>query len=272
MQADGRVYAFYAGQLIGSFAVEQASSKGKRKARVCKLREERGSTMSKKVFAAVALAAVLALGLCACGSSQASSSASASSASSASAAASSASSASNAASAASASAGSVAQFATLKELIAAFDKTSEWEYDGAELIYSASDGTNYVRVWCDMTPEVKSALEGISGGDTAKKKEAMGPLVIKKQEVYAIPAQSELDALVGKTGAELEAEGYTYDSIGISGPDTVGVGAVKAPFFYMVVFDGHVDDMDTPDVAGAVKDFKVKSVDVTGLSRPDEAK
>ena len=128
--------------------------------------------MSKKVFAAVALAAVLALGLCACGSSQASSSASASSASSASAAASSASSASSAASAASASAGSVAQFATLKELIAAFDKTSEWEYGGEELIYSASDGTNYIRVWCDMTPEVKSALEGISGGDTDKKKEA----------------------------------------------------------------------------------------------------
>ena len=228
--------------------------------------------MSKKVFAAVALAAVLALGLCACGSSQASSSASASSASSASAAASSASSASSAASAASASAGSVAQFATLKELIAAFDKTSEWEYGGEELIYSASDGTNYIRVWCDMTPEVKSALEGISGGDTDKKKEAMGPLVIKKQEVYAIPAQSELDALVGKTGAELEAEGYTYDSIGMSGPDTVGVGAVKAPFFYMVVFEGHVDDMDTPDVAGAVKDFKAKSVDVTGLSRPDETK
>ena len=231
--------------------------------------------MSKKVFTAVALAAVLALGLCACGSSQASSSPSASSASSASAAASSASSAasaSSASSAASASAGSVAQFATLKELIAAFDKTSEWEYGGEELIYSASDGTNYIRVWCDMTPEVKSALEGVSGGDTDKKKEAMGPLVIKKQEVYAIPAQSELDALVGKTGAELEAEGYTYDSIGMSGPDTVGVGAAKAPFFYMVVFDGHIDDMNTPDVAGAVKDFKVKSVDVTGLSRPDETK
>ena len=158
--------------------------------------------MSKKVFTAVALAVVLALGLCACGSSQASSSASASSASSASAAASGASSAASASSASSAaSAGSVAQFATLKELIAAFDKTSEWEYGGEELIYSASDGTNYIRVWCDMTPEVKSALEGISGGDTDKKKEAMGPLVIKKQEVYAIPAQSELDALVGKTGA-----------------------------------------------------------------------
>ena len=46
MQADGRVYAFYAGQLIGTFAVERVSSKGKRKARVYKLREERGSTMS----------------------------------------------------------------------------------------------------------------------------------------------------------------------------------------------------------------------------------
>lgn len=158
----------------------------------------------------------------------------------------------------------------MEELIAAFDGQSEWEYDDKELIYSTTDGTNYVRVWCDMTPEVKSALEGISGGDTAKKKEALGPLVIKKQEVFILPAQSELDALVGKTGAELEAEGFVYDSIGISGPDTVGVGAAKAPFFYMVTFDGHVDDMDTPDVAGAVKDFKVKSVDVTSLSRPTE--
>ena len=158
----------------------------------------------------------------------------------------------------------------MKELIDAFGGTAEWEYDSAELIYSTTDGVNYVRVWCDLTPEVKSALEAIPGGETDKKKEALGPLVIKKQEVYALPAQSELDALVGKTGAELEAEGFAYDSIGISGPDTVGVGAAKAPFFYMVTFDGHVDDMDTPDVSGAVKDFKVKSVEVTSLTRPDE--
>ena len=231
--------------------------------------------MKKKVFAAAMLAAMLAMGLCACGSSQASSPSSASSGSSASAitsssAASSASSSVSGASSASASAGSAAQFATLKELIAEFDDQSEWEYDDKELIYSATDGTSYIRAWCDMTPEVKSALEGISGGETDKKKEALGPLAIKKQEVFAIPAKSELDALIGKTGSQLEAEGFTYDSIGISGPDTVGVGALKAPFFYMVVFDGHVDDMDTPDVAGAVKDFKVKSIDVTGLTRPDE--
>lgn len=235
--------------------------------------------MNKKVLAVVALAATLALGLCGCGGSASSSAASASGSSASSAASDSSasssasaasSSASSTSSAASASAGSVEQFATLKDLITAFDKQSEWEYDGTELIYTASDGTTYVRAWCDMTPEVKSALDAISGGDTAKKKEALGPLVIKKQEAFTAPAQSELDALVGKTGAELEAEGFVYDSIGISGPDTVGVGAAKAPFFYMVTFDGHVDNMDTPDVAGAVKDFKVKSVDVTSLSRPTE--
>lgn len=235
--------------------------------------------MNKKVLAVVALAATLALGLCGCGGSASSSAASASGSSASSAASDSSasssasaasSSASSTSSAASASAGSVEQFATLKDLITAFDKQSEWEYDGTELIYTASDGTTYVRAWCDMTPEVKSALDAISGGDTAKKKEALGPLVIKKQEAFTAPAQSELDAHVGKTGAELEAEGFVYDSIGISGPDTVGVGAAKAPFFYMVTFDGYVDDMDTPDVAGAVKDFKVKSVDVTSLSRPTE--
>ncbi len=235
--------------------------------------------MSKKVLAVVVLAAMLALGLCSCGSSQASSSSSAASGSLASSSASSSSAASDSAASAtsssasgtaSAPAGSVAQFATLKELIAAFDEQSEWEYDDKELIYSATDGVSYVRAWCDMTPDVQSALAAISGGDTAKKKEALGPLVIKKQEVFTLPAQSELDALVGKTGAELEAEGFVYDSIGISGPDTVGVGAAKAPFFYMVTFDGHVDDMDTPDVSGAVKDFKVKSVDVTSLTRPAE--
>ncbi len=158
----------------------------------------------------------------------------------------------------------------MEELIAAFDGMSEWEYDDKGLIYSTTDGKNYVRVWCDLTPEVKSALKEIPSGETDKKKEALGPLVIKKQEVFALPAQSELDALVGKTGAELAALGYVYDSIGISGPDTVGVGAAKEPFFYMVTFDGHVDSMDVPDVAEAVKDFKVKSVDVTSLTRPDE--
>lgn len=237
--------------------------------------------MKRTTILAVLVCAVLAMAaLAGCGGSASSSAASASgssasasasaSASSASAAASSASSASSTSSTASASAGSVEQFATLKDLIAAFDKQSEWEYDGTELIYTATDGTTYVRAWCDMTPEVKSALDAISGGDTAKKKEALGPLVIKKQEAFTVPAQSELDVLVGKTGAELEAEGFVFDSIGISGPDTVGVGAAKAPFFYMVIFDGHVDDMDTPDVSGAVKDFKVQSIDVTSLTRPTE--
>ena len=245
--------------------------------------------MNKKVFAAAALAATLALGLCACGSSQASSSASASSSDSASAAAASASSAAesstagassasstaesstaSASGAASASAGSAAQFATMEELIAAFDGNSEWEYDDKELIYSATDGASFIRAWVDLTPEANSALKA-AGSDTDKQKEAIGPLTIDKQEVFAIPAQSELDALIGKTGAELEAEGFAYDYIGVSGPDTVGVGASKAPFFYMVTFDGHVDDMDTPDVAGAVADFKVKSVDVTSLSRPEDS-
>ena len=229
---------------------------------------ERNPTMSKKAFAAMALAATLALGLCGCSSSQASSSSESQSDSPASATASSASDASGDASA---SAGSAEQFATMEELIAAFDGASEWEYDDKELIFSATDGASYIRAWCDMTPDVKNALETIPGEEFDKRKEALGPLVIKKQEIYAVPAQSELDALVGKTGAELEAEGFVYDSIGMSGPDTVGVGASKVPFFYMVVFDGHVDDMDTSDVAGAVRDFEVESVEVTGLSRPDEA-
>ncbi|MDO4798026.1 MAG: hypothetical protein Q4A01_08400 [Coriobacteriales bacterium] len=214
--------------------------------------------MSKKAIAAGALAATLALGILGCGTSQAPS-------------ASSDSAGSQTSSVDSAPADSATQFATLKELIAAYDDKSEWEYDDKQFIYAATDGTSYIRAWCDLTPEVKSTLEQLSVSDTDKKKEAIGPLVIKKQEVYALPAKSELDALVGKTGAELEAEGFTFDSIGMSGPDTVGVGAIKEPFFYMVVFDGHVDDMDTPDVSNAVKDFKVQSVEVTGLSRPDES-
>ena len=148
--------------------------------------------MSKKVIAAVALAAVLALGLCACGSYQASSSASASAGSSSSAAASSASSsvASSATSAASASAASVEQFATMKDLIAAFDGMSEWEYDDKELIYSTTDGKNYARVWCDLTPEVKSALKEISGGDIdCRKPRARPPRLLSPYSTYFLPCK-----------------------------------------------------------------------------------
>ena len=219
-------------------------------------------------IAAVAFAAVLGLAaLAGCSGNNSNTSSSAAN-SNASTSASASTNASNA-SASTTSPAAVKDFATLGDLIAAFDDSSEWEYDSKELIYTASNGTQYIRAWCDITPEIDAALKAVPGGDTDKKKEVLGPIAIKKQEVYVMPDKSELDKYIGMTGAELAKEGFTYDSIGISGPDTVGVGAAKAPFFYMITFDGHVDDMDTPDVAGAVKDFKVKEIEITSLTNPD---
>ena len=235
--------------------------------------EAKGNTHMKKTttIAAVAFAAVLGMAaLAGCSGNNTSTSSSAANSNASASSAQTNTSAST--SSPTTSSAAVKEFATLGDLIAAFDESSEWEYDSKELIYTASDGTQYIRAWCDMTPEIDAALDAVPGGDMDKKKEVLAPVVIKKQEVYVMPGKSEVDALVGKTGAELEKEGFIFDSIGMSGPDMVGVGAAKAPFFYMVTFDGHVDDMDVPDVAGAVKDFKVKSIEVTGLSRPDEGK
>ena len=120
-----------------------------------------------------------------------------------------------------------------------------------------------------MTPEVKTDLDA-AFADIEKQKTILEPLVVKEQKIFAIPPQSELDALIGKTGAELAAEGYSFDLISSNESDSVTAGAVKEPFHYMITLEGYVDDSDVPDIAKAIADHKVTSVEIDGLSHSEQ--
>ncbi len=71
-----------------------------------------------------------------------------------------------------------------------------------------------------------------------------------------IPAQSELDKLIGKTGGELIEEGYTCG--GYNTEDKF-IYMTKAPFRYFMYYEGEIH-MDQDDEAEAIKDAKITGV------------
>lgn len=74
-----------------------------------------------------------------------------------------------------------------------------------------------------------------------------------------ILTQEELDSLAGKTGAELVADGWTYQ--GSFNLDEMEFYMEYGPFAYVITFDGTADekDVDNYDPEKETKDMKVKA-------------
>lgn len=123
------------------------------------------------------------------------------------------------------------------------------------------DGTIY-RVAAHMPEETFDAIIelDITKDDYEEEmKKLISPLVIDRYENLstAIPSQKLLDALVGKTGAELLDDGW----------EIYGYNLYEMKFYmdhglfeYGVTFDGKLTDSDDFDEYEAVKPLKVKSV------------
>ena len=89
-------------------------------------------------------------------------------------------------------------------------------------------------------------------------------------------SEEDLDALKGKTGAELVKDGWTYN--GSFDLENMEFWMDKGPFQYTVVFDGSADgaNAENYDAEAETKDMKVKSVkfsmlgDATTLEQDSE--
>ena len=187
----------------------------------------------KKHLVALALAALMALGLCACGGGQQQTAAPAD-----------------------------GEFATMADVFAVEATDSMFTYDENHFYYGFKDGDIYKRVAVELSDGMQKSLDE-ADFDEAKIAEIIGSLPIAEQETFETPTQEELDAYVGKTGADLTAEGFDLSNFAVNGKET-DVSSVKLPFDYLFTFDGAIDE-NAKDAADALKDLKVTSVALQGL-------
>lgn len=146
-------------------------------------------------------------------------------------------------------------------------------YDG-NVIYAFKYGDNYYRVRAEISPEDEQKYMDIDFSDEdyeAQQEAIVRPLEISEIETLndQILSQEELDALVGKTGQELQDAGWTYGGHDL---DTMEFWMNYGPFVYTVVFDGEVDEADyeTFDDEAGTKDMVVKSAEYNSLGDATE--
>jgi hypothetical protein len=103
--------------------------------------------------------------------------------------------------------------------------------------------------------------------DQDKVEELLSPLAVTKTDYTSPLDVDSIEALAGKTGADLTAQGFTFMTGGmvVNGSET-DCTATLGDFDYLITFDGAVPDENAEDVAAAVADLTVSSVSVQSVS------
>ena len=138
-------------------------------------------------------------------------------------------------------------------------------YETAFVYVFLLDGV-YYRAVAPLNAETAATIWALDYDENydARWKELVSPLRIEKIENLSalIPSRAELDALVGRTGAELLDDGWQSYGYNL---DTMEFFLAKEPFKYTVAFDGELEMSDDFDEYEALRDLTVKSVVFDGL-------
>lgn len=110
-------------------------------------------------------------------------------------------------------------------------------------------------------------LDEAMSGDLEKYEELLSTLEISELKVLEAtePTQEELDALVGKTGAELTEMGYDLGYFYVDGDKTICY-ASDGTFEYDITFEGAAENEDTDDYAAELADMTVSDVSFWGVT------
>ena len=158
-----------------------------------------------------------------------------------------------------------ASFKTLGEVFAAETQDMVSTYGEGSYACAFRLNDQWMHVEAKLTEEQEKELDAVWTEDPEKAQKVLGPIEVTKCEALQAPAQAELDALVGKKGADLTKEGYVFSMPTVNGEQTDCV-ATKGDFEYLVTFKGKVADENTDDVAGAVADLPVESVVIQSVA------
>lgn len=161
----------------------------------------------------------------------------------------------------------VAPFATLGDVFAADGERLSSTFDEQHYVCAFNYDGTWWRVEAALPDGMYDELNEVWVEDQAKVKELLSPLSVAKTDVLEPLDVESIEALAGKTGADLAADGFTFvfGTLVVNGNKTDCV-ATLGSFDYLVTFDGVVPDENTEDVASAVADMTVSSVSLQSIS------
>ena len=158
---------------------------------------------------------------------------------------------------------------TIGDIIALDSADTQYAVYEDVVVYAFKLGDNYYRAKAAISAEDSRAYFDIdySDPDHEKKQNAIvEPLKIDEIEDLndQILSQEELDALAGRTGRELQDEGWTFSGHNL---ETMEFWMNYGPFMYTVVFDGEVaeSDYDSFEDESGTGDLKVKSAEFSTM-------
>ena len=159
-----------------------------------------------------------------------------------------------------------ANIKTVADAFAVEAGSTEWTQSGNQFVYAFDKDGECYRFFVDLPAETVAEIDKLDILDQEhdeKLYNLISTLPIARTEYLNETAisQEELDKLVGKTGGDLLADGW---SIWMSNLETMEYNFHYGPHSYTVVFDGKVDNYDV-DPEEAIKTMPVKSVKFAGL-------
>ena len=161
-------------------------------------------------------------------------------------------------------AASVDSLKTIGDIIALNAEEIQSAVDDDTGVYAFRLGDKYYRAKAAISEEASKAYFDIDYMDEdyeEQQKEIVSPLEINEIEDLSdqMLTQEQMDALTGKTGQELQDEGWQFSGHDL---ETMEFWMNYGPFLYTVVFDGSVDeaDYDSFEDESGTKHMTVKSV------------
>ena len=155
---------------------------------------------------------------------------------------------------------------TMGEAFSIESNESQMAFTEGTYVYVYKHDGAYYRVTASLPEEVSKQLFALDMDDSyqSKTEELVSALPVDTFENLseAIPPQEELDKLIGKTGRELEDEGWKYWGCDL---ETMEFNMEHGPFAYIVRFDGQAEMTEDFDEAEAAADLKVLSVTFDGI-------
>ena len=137
-------------------------------------------------------------------------------------------------------------------------------YDG-KYVSAFKYGDTYYRVIADLPKEVEDAYINIDFSEEdyeQQQADLVADIEVDKVEDLTdqILTDEDIEALAGKTGAQMVEDGWSYT--GSFNLDGMEVYMNYGPFEYIVTFDGDagVANAEDYDIEAGTKDMKVKSV------------
>ena len=161
----------------------------------------------------------------------------------------------------------IAPFATLGDVFAEDTEGMSSTFDEQRYVCAFNWGGSWWRIEAELPDGMYDQLNEVWTEDQDKVEELLAPLAVTKTEATSPLTVEEIEAFVGKTGADLTAQGFTFMTGGmvVNGSET-DCTSTLGDFDYLVTFDGAVPDEDAEDVAAAVADLTVSSVSVQSVS------